>query len=88
MFQIPIKDGKFAIEKHILIDVICLVRLTTPGRCSTENEQYLMRVCGLAIVRKEPNSIDSRVLRVERIGLDSELEILFQQHNFELIFLP
>ncbi|XP_044749324.1 uncharacterized protein LOC123310012 isoform X2 [Coccinella septempunctata] len=88
MEKIPTKDGKFAIQKYIHVDVICHVRLTTPGRCSTDSEQYLMRVCGLAVVRKEPNSINSRVLRVEKIGVDSELEILFRQSNYELIFLP
>lgn len=88
MEKIPTKDGKFAIQKYIHVDVICHVWLTTPGRCSTESEQYLMRVCGLAVVRKEPNSINSRVLRVEKIGLDSELEILFRQSNYELVFIP
>ncbi|KAL3275992.1 hypothetical protein HHI36_020723 [Cryptolaemus montrouzieri] len=62
MVKVPTKNGKFAIEKYIHVDVMCHVWLANPGRCSTDSEVYLMRVYGLAVVRKEPNSLNSKVL--------------------------
>lgn len=87
MIKVPTQSGKYAIEKYIHIDVMCTVKLTQLGKCSTENEQ-LMSIHGLAVVRKEPNSLISKVLRVEKIGMDSVLEVLFMQTLTELLFIP
>lgn len=53
-----------------------------------KSEEHLMRVYGLAVVRKEPGKLDSRVLRVENVGLDSQINLLFVQSQTELIFYP
>lgn len=47
-----------------------------------------MRVSGLAVVEKGAKSLNSRVIRVENIGFDSPLSLLFTHRNTELIFLP
>lgn len=81
-------SGKCAIEKYIHIDVMCHIRLEIPGGGSTANEEHLMRVCGLAVVRKEPNGREANVIRVENVGLDSQLNVLFAQTHVELTFYP
>lgn len=53
-----------------------------------ENDESLMRVSGLAVVRKEPRASEAQVIRVENVGLDSQLLILFTQTQTELIFVP
>ncbi|CAH1998645.1 unnamed protein product [Acanthoscelides obtectus] len=78
----------FAIQKYIHIDVICHIRLARTGGKTTENDDYLMRVSGLAIVRKEPKSSQSYVVRVENVGFDSQLLLLFAQTHTELTFIP
>lgn len=47
-----------------------------------------MRVCGVAVVRKEPNANEAKVLRVENVGLDSQLNLLFARNQTELTFFP
>lgn len=81
-------SGKYAIEKHVLIDVMCHIKIEIPGGGSTANDEHLMRVCGLAVVRKEPNRNEAHVIRVENVGLDSQLNVLFAQTRLELTFLP
>ncbi|KAJ8922163.1 hypothetical protein NQ315_004098 [Exocentrus adspersus] len=78
----------YAVQKYIHIDVICHIRLARTGGASTENDDFLMRVSGLAVVRKEPRASEARVIRVENIGLDSQLLILFTQTQTELTFVP
>lgn len=53
-----------------------------------ENDESLMRVSGLAMVRKEPRAYEAHVIRVENVGLDSQLLILFTQTQTELTFVP
>lgn len=77
-----------AIEKHIHIDVICHFKLTRTGGKTTENDELLMRVSGVAIVRKEPRAAEAQVVRVENIGLDSQLTLIFAQTKTDLVFIP
>lgn len=88
MEKVPTKNGKFAIEKYIHVDVMCHIKLTSSGGCCTEIEQSLIRVYGLAVVRKEPNSLNSQILRLEKIGLNSDLNILCQRIHTDLLFMP
>lgn len=81
-------SGKIAIVKYIHINVMCHIRLSKYGGGSTENEEHLMGVYGLAVVRKEPHSNHSKVIRVENVGLDSQLNLLFAQTHTELTFVP
>lgn len=64
---------------------MCHVRLTMNG---TRSEEHLMKVYGLAVVRKEPYANNSRVIRVENVGLDSQLNLLFAMTHTELTFVP
>ncbi|CAG9864431.1 unnamed protein product [Phyllotreta striolata] len=77
-----------AIQKYIYVDVFCHVRLARTGGASTENEEYLMRVSGLAVVRKEPKEHEAKVIRVEHVGLDSHLLLIFAQTHTELTLVP
>ncbi|CAG9824290.1 unnamed protein product [Phaedon cochleariae] len=84
-----IKTAKgFAIQKYIHVDVMCHIRLARTGGATTENEEHLMRVSGLAVVRKEPKTSTARVIRVENVGLDSQLLLLFAQTHTELTLIP
>jgi hypothetical protein len=42
----------------------------------------------LAVVRKEPNQNRAHVVRVENVGLNSQLNVLFAQTHTELTFFP
>lgn len=86
--QVLTPSGKYAIVKYIHIDVMCHVKLAFTGGRSEAKEEHLMRVCGLAVVRKEPRSSEAKVIRVENVGLDSQLNLLFAQTHTELTFYP
>lgn len=77
-----------AVQKYIFIDVLCHIRLARTGGATTENEEYLMRVTGLAVVRKEPKASEANVIRIENIGFDSQLLILFARTYPDLTFVP
>lgn len=81
-------SGQYAIEKHIHIDVICHIQLSRPGGASSELDSHMMRIAGIAIVRKNPNTNLAKVVEVGNIGLDSQLYILFSQMHTEIKFIP
>ncbi|XP_018323655.1 uncharacterized protein LOC108735921 [Agrilus planipennis] len=86
MERVPSSCGKqCAIEKYIHVDVLCHVRMNITG---SNGEEHLLRVYGLAVVRKEPNSNKASVVRVESVGIDSQINVLFVQTHTELIFKP
>lgn len=74
--------------KYIHVDVTCHVRLSTTGGGAVDNEDHLMRVYGLAIVRKDFGQNEAKIVRLENVGLDSQLNILFAQSHTELTFNP
>lgn len=67
---------------------MCHVAMDLGGKGCGTNEEHLMRVYGLAVVRKEPNKNEAHVVKVENVGLDSQLYILFAQNQVELTFFP
>lgn len=75
-------------EKYIHIDVMCHVAIDLAGSGFKTNEEHLMRVYGLAVVRKEPNKNEAHIVRVENVGLDSQLYVVFAQSQVELTFFP
>ncbi|GJQ65184.1 hypothetical protein Trydic_g14983, partial [Trypoxylus dichotomus] len=79
-------SGRYAVVKRIYIDVMCHIRLN-PNDTGVNIEQ-LMRVCGVAVVRKDPSSNEAKITRVENVGLDSHLNLLFARTQTELTFLP
>ncbi|KAI4469874.1 hypothetical protein MML48_1g04818 [Holotrichia oblita] len=78
--------GKCAIIKRIYIDVMCHINLDLND--TGANIEQLIRVCGVATVRKDPNQSEAKVIRVDNIGLDSQLNLLFARTQTELIFIP
>lgn len=64
---------------HIKVDI------NESGVFHNEN---LVRVCGLAVARKDSNRKDGYLERIENIGLDSQLNLIFAHTNQEVIFLP
>jgi len=88
MEKVEVCPGQYAIVKHIHIDVTCHIQLARPGGASNEEDCYLMRVSGVAIVRKDPKQNIAKVVKVYNIGLDSQLNILFAQTHTEIKFIP
>lgn len=86
-FQIFTSKG-VTIEKHIHVDIICHLKLSRTGGGSTEDDELLMRVSGVAIVRKAPKTSEAHIIRIENIGLDSQLTLIFAQTQTDLIFFP
>lgn len=48
----------------------------------------VMRVSGTAVVIREPKQAIAKLVRVENIGLDSQLNMLFVNQEAELVFHP
>ncbi|XP_044728559.1 uncharacterized protein LOC123292094 isoform X2 [Chrysoperla carnea] len=82
------KAGKAIITKYIHVDVTCHVRLAISGGNASDQEYHLMRVYGLAVVRKDPRQPEAQVIRVDNVGLDSQLNLLFFHKQTELTFYP
>ncbi|KAG7308601.1 hypothetical protein JYU34_005820 [Plutella xylostella] len=77
-----------AVDKYIHVDVTCHVKLATTGGGSVDSEVHLMRVSGVALVRKEPTNSTARLVKVFNVGLDSQLNLLFAHSQTELTFHP
>lgn len=75
-----------AVEKYIHVDVMCHIKLARSG--SIDKEEHLVQVYGLAVVRKDPKINDSYVVRVENVGLDSHLNLIFARNHSEVTFIP
>lgn len=85
--DVPGKRGK-AVQKYIHVDVTCHVKLATTGGGSVDSEVHLMKVSGVALVRKEPDQAVAKLVRVYNVGLDSQLNLLFAHSQTELTFHP
>lgn len=85
--DVPGKRGK-AVEKYIHVDVTCHVKLATTGGGSVDSEVHLMKVSGVAVVRKEPDQPTAKLVKVYNVGLDSQLNLLFAHSQTELTFHP
>ncbi|XP_041979381.1 uncharacterized protein LOC121733243 isoform X2 [Aricia agestis] len=85
--EVPGKKG-MAVEKYIQVDVTCHVKLATTGGGSVDSEVHLMKVSGVALVRKEPGQAEAKLVKVFNVGLDSQLNLLFAHTQTELTFHP
>lgn len=85
--NVPGKKGK-VVEKYIHVDVTCHVKLATTGGGSVDSEVHLMKVSGVALVRKEPGQAVAKLVKVFNVGLDSQLNLLFAHSQTELTFHP
>lgn len=80
-----------SIVKHIHVDVVCQVVLEQVGdggRHIKIEDVHRMRVAGTAILVKAPRNTSAKLLRVENIGLDSLLNLLFMREESLLVFYP
>ena len=80
------EDGT-TIIKHIYIDVTCHITLDTPNNRG-EAEPQVMRVSGTAVVARGPRQTEAQLIRIENIGLASQLNLLFVTQQTKLIFHP
>lgn len=89
MMQLRGADGT-TIIKHIYIDVTCHVTMDTTraGMASANADYHTMRVSGTAVVARGPRQSSAKLLRVDNIGLDSQLNLLFVIQEAELTFHP
>ena len=71
------------IIKYVDIDVTCHVTLDPLNA-----KEKVMRVTGTAVVTKNPKEKWARLDRIESIGLDSQINLLFIREHEELIFMP
>lgn len=81
------KRGKI-VEKYVHVDVTCHVKLATTGGGSVDSEVHLMKVSGVALVRKEPGNSVAKLVKVFNVGLDSQLNLLFAHSQTQLSFHP
>ncbi|XP_077298327.1 uncharacterized protein LOC143919727 isoform X2 [Arctopsyche grandis] len=80
--------SRFIVDKHIQVDVTCHMKLATTGGGLVDSEVHLMRVSGVALLRKRPEDSKARLIKVYNVGLDSQLNQLFVQSQTELVFNP
>ncbi|XP_038209951.1 uncharacterized protein LOC119830857 isoform X2 [Zerene cesonia] len=85
--EVPGQRGK-AVEKYIQVNVTCHVKLATTGGGSVDSEVHLMKVSGVALVRKDPGQSVAKLVKVYNVGLDSQLNLLFAHSQTELTFHP
>ncbi|XP_059052149.1 uncharacterized protein LOC131846772 [Achroia grisella] len=85
--DVPNKRGK-TVEKYVHVDVTCHVKLATTGGGSVDSEVHLMKVSGVALLRKESGSSVAKLVKVFNVGLDSQLNLLFAHSQTELTFHP
>ncbi|XP_046390726.1 uncharacterized protein LOC124159158 [Ischnura elegans] len=78
LLNIP-KEG---VVKCIRVDVTCHVQLF--GFQDTQ----AMRVSGHAIVQKKAGTRVAELLRIENVGLDSQLNLLFVNQQTDVVFCP
>ncbi|XP_075237149.1 uncharacterized protein LOC142333652 isoform X2 [Lycorma delicatula] len=78
------KDEKnsIIIKKYIHIDVKCHITL------GNSDDIHNMRVSGTALLEKTPKQTTASLLRIDNIGLDSQLNLLFVTQHAHLVFYP
>lgn len=80
-------EGAPTVIKYIYIDVTCHVTMDTT-RAATGVDYHTMRVSGTAVVSCNPKQSIAKLFRIENIGLDSQLNLLFVNQQAALTFLP
>lgn len=61
---------------------------TRAGVPSANTDYHTMRVSGTAVMARGPKQTSAKLLRVDNIGLDSQLNLLFVIQQAELTFHP
>ncbi|KAG8224050.1 hypothetical protein J437_LFUL001127 [Ladona fulva] len=76
------KTEKQGVVKRIRVDVTCHVTF------NDSDDAQVMRVSGHAIVEKKTRARNAELLRIENVGLDSQLNLLFVNQETDLVFCP
>ena len=66
--------------KYVHVEITCLVALRwseDDGNVSIVRDGRQMRISGKAVLEKRAGDKEARLLRIEDIGLDSQLNLLF-----------
>jgi hypothetical protein len=83
-----VKDsGGTTVVKYIHIDVTCHITLDTTNE-TRKPEPQVMRVSGTAVVSRGPTQGTAQLVRIENIGLSSQLNVLFVTQQAKLVFHP
>lgn len=89
LIQIHDENGKTTIVKYIHVDVTCDVVLDADVNQPTEDSHsQAIRVSGTAVVVKTPGASLAKLVRVENIGLNSKINVLFLIEGSKLVFHP
>lgn len=89
MFQEKDERGTI-VTKYVHVEITCLVTLRW-----SENEKdvsqicdgRVMRISGTAVLEKCSKNTEAQLLRIEDIGLDSQLNLLFLDEQPNLLFV-
>ncbi|KRT84938.1 hypothetical protein AMK59_2317, partial [Oryctes borbonicus] len=76
MEKLEVAVERYSYVKHVHVDVMCHIRMDVNESGVFHNEN-LVRVYGLAIVRKDSGRRNGYVERIESIALDSQLNLIF-----------
>lgn len=80
-------SGGTTVVKYIHIDVTCHITLDTTNE-TRKPEPQVMRVSGTAVVSRGPKQATAQLIRIENIGLSSQLNVLFVTQKAKLVFHP
>lgn len=70
------------VTKEIHVEITCTVVLDR-----LQDDSHTMRVSGTAVLFKPWSKLEAKLLRIDDIGLESQLNVLFTQAD-ELVFFP
>ncbi|XP_065200264.1 uncharacterized protein LOC135831590 isoform X2 [Planococcus citri] len=80
------EDG-VTVVKYVHVDITCHVVLRiSENENDVTNAEQVMRVSGTAMLKKSSRDKIARLDRIENIGLDSQLNVLFFAEHSNLIF--
>jgi len=80
------RDGTTVI-KYIHTDVTCHITFDITNETRKPDPQ-VMRVSGTAVVSRGPKQAAAQLVRIENIGLSSQLNVLFVTQQAKLVFIP
>lgn len=92
--QLLIKSGKgTSVVKYVHVDVTCHVTFNmASGKIEADGEaaydDHIMRISGVAVLAKHSNTTEAVLVRVEEVGLDSQLNLLFRNQHTDLVLYP
>ncbi|XP_022920978.2 uncharacterized protein [Onthophagus taurus] len=84
--RILVENGKTVFVKHVHVNLLCHVKLDIKNSGSVD--ESLMKVYGLAILRKSGEDRVAKLEKIDNVALDSQINLLFAHANAQLTFVP